>query len=127
MLQLGKLKTIRYFFLILNIKISFVIYSYIIHLYNIRCMIFGMRCKRNLENMLEKMLYHARMTWWFGKILGRHTSERIYGRNIFSIWCQSVSHDAHNLARGTKACKFTVRLPHTPAAPFHSFCMRSEW
>jgi hypothetical protein len=127
MLQLGNIENNTIFFLILNIKISFVIYSYIIHLYNIRCMIFDMRRKRNLKNMLEKMLYQTRMMWWFGRISGRHTSRRIYGRNIFSIWCPSVSLDAHNPVRGTEACKFTVWLPHTPAAPFHSFRMRSEW
>jgi hypothetical protein len=48
-------------------------------------MIFGMRRKKNLKNMLEKMLYQVGMMWWFGRILGCHTSRRIYGRNIFSM------------------------------------------
>jgi hypothetical protein len=47
------------FFLILNIKISFVIISYRIRLYHVSCVIFGLRRKTNLKNMLEKTLYQV--------------------------------------------------------------------
>jgi len=47
-------------------------------------MSFGMRHKKNLKNMPKKTLYHVGMTWWFGRISGRHTSQKIYGWNIFS-------------------------------------------
>jgi hypothetical protein len=120
-LQLGDIENNTIIFLILNIKISFVINSYKIHLYHVGCMIFGMRNKKNLKNMLEKTFYQAGMTWQFGRISGRHTSWRIYGRNTFSTWCPIVSHDAHNPVKGTKDGKFRVRLPQTPEAPFHFF------
>jgi hypothetical protein len=115
------------FFLILNIKISFVIISYRIRLYHVSCVIFGLRRKTNLKNMLEKTLYQVWMTWQFGRIFGRHTSWRKYGQNIFSTWCLSVSHDAHSPVWGTRADKFMAQLPYTLVTPFHSFCMQSEW
>ena len=105
----------------------FVINSYRICLYHVGWMIFYMKRKKNLKNMLEKMLCHAGMTWQYEKILGHHTSRRIYGRNIFSTWCLSISHDTHSPVRGTRAGKFTVRLPRKLIAPFHSFCMRNGW
>jgi len=124
-LQLGNIEKNMIIFFNLNIKISFVINSYRISLYHIGCMIFYMRRKRNLKTMLEKTLYQAGMTWQFGRISNRHTSWRIYGQNIFSTWCPRVSHDAHSLVSGTRAGKFMVQLPHTPA--FCSFCMWNRW
>jgi hypothetical protein len=43
-----------------------------------------MRRKKKLKNIPNKILYQAGMTWWFGRILGHHTSQKIYGQNIFS-------------------------------------------
>jgi hypothetical protein len=127
-LQLGNIENNMIFFKnLLYIKISFVINSYKIHLYHVGCVTFGMRCKKKLKNMPEMTLYQAEMTWWFGRIPGRHTSRRIYGRNIFSTWRLSGSHDAHSLVPRTRTGKFTVRLPRTPVAPFRSLHMRSGW
>jgi hypothetical protein len=100
--QLDNIK-IWLIFLIPNIKFFFVIYLYIIHLYHIDCMIFGTRCKWNLKNMPEKVLYQARMTWQFGRISVRHTSQKIYGRNIlaFDIWAfhTTVTFQCRNKSR----------------------------
>ena len=127
-LQLGNIENNMIFFKnLLYIKISFVINSYKIHLYHVGCVTFGMRCKKKLKNMPEMTLYQAEMTWWFGRIPGRHTSRRIYGRNIFSTWRPSGSCDAHSLVPRTRTGKFTVRLPRTPVAPFRSLHMRSGW
>jgi len=127
-LQLSDIENITIIvFWILNIKISFVINSYIIHLNHIGCMIFGIRRKTILKNMPEKTLYQAGITSQFGRILGRHTSRRIYEWNIFNTWCPIILHDAYNLVRGFGADKFTVRLPCTSAASFCSFHMWSEW
>jgi hypothetical protein len=47
-------------------------------------MIFGIRRKTILKNMSEKTLYQAGITSQFGRILGRHTSRRIYMSGIYS-------------------------------------------
>jgi hypothetical protein len=49
------------------------------------CVIFGMKRRKKPKHTLEITIYkQAGMTWQFGGILGRHTSRRIYGRNISS-------------------------------------------
>jgi hypothetical protein len=45
---------------------------------------FGIKREKKQKNMLEMMVYKAGMTWKFGGISGRRTSQRIYGRNISS-------------------------------------------
>ena len=124
--QLGNIKN-NTIFLIIYIKISSIINSYRIQLYHVGCVIFGMRCKNNLKKMREKTLSQTGMTCRFERILGHHTSQRIYGWNIFNMWHPSGSHDTHSPMRGTRADKFMVQLPHTPMNLFRSFRMRSEW
>jgi len=86
---------------------------------------FGMKRRKKQKNTLEIRIYKAEKTWRFGGISGRHTSRRIYERNISSTWHLSGSHDTHSLVPRTGTGKFTVRLPHTPVAPFHSLHIRN--
>jgi hypothetical protein len=126
-LQLGNIKNNTIFFLktiyILKSNLSLTHIKYIV---SCRLRDFWYKVQKKLKNMLEIMLYQAGITWRFGGILGRHTSWRIYGRSIFSTWCPSGSHDAHSLVPRTRTEKFTVWLPHTPTASFHSLHMWSR-
>jgi hypothetical protein len=47
-------------------------------------LIFGMKHRKKPKNTPEITVYKARMTWWFGGISSRSTSQRIYGCNISS-------------------------------------------
>jgi hypothetical protein len=48
------------------------------------CMTFGIKRRKKPKNTLEITVYKAGMTWWCGGVSDRHTSQRIYGRNISS-------------------------------------------
>jgi len=45
---------------------------------------FGMKRRKKPKNTPEITVYKAGMMWRFKGILGCHTSQRIYGRNISS-------------------------------------------
>jgi hypothetical protein len=100
------------------------------------CVIFGMKRKKKPKNMLEITVYKAGMTWQFERISCRHTSRRIYGRYISSMWRLSSSHDTHSPEPTIKIDKFMVRWPRTPgyvfwawAEPIGVVCAdaRAEW
>lgn len=82
--------------------------------------IFGMKRRKKPKNMLEITIYKAGMMWQFERISGCHTSRRIYGRYISSIWRLSSSHDTHSSEPTIKISKFMVQWPRTPATLFRS-------
>jgi len=50
------------------------------------CVIFGMKHKKGKKKKTREItVSKARMTWQFGGISNRYTSQQIYGRNILSM------------------------------------------
>jgi hypothetical protein len=123
--QLGKIE-FRINFFITNITILIFIYYQIINLYHIGVWFFKQGVKKP-KNMRKKRSFQVEMIWRFGRILDRHTSQRLYGQNTFNTWRPSVSLDSHNLVQRIGTDVFTVLLRCTPAAPFCLFSMWSRW
>jgi hypothetical protein len=73
------------------------------------CVIFGMNHKKGQKKPREIEVSKAGMTWRFGGISNRYTSQKIYGRAILSTSHMSNSHDAHSPVLATGIGQFMAR------------------